>query len=170
MSAPRTGCPSCAAHEDSGPGIHKTAHEPIRIGEGDFGHLTAYAWQAAGGPPAARPRVTVHAIINGDPAPGALVMLDDPDTARALAEVIGRLALATPAQHRALAAQVRHAAEALDGDPGAWLAPPPQAECPATVDAGMPEGPERCHRGGHADSRHESENLTWWDDYDGGSL
>ncbi len=48
----------------------------------------------------------------------------------------------------------------------------PRVQCPATMDAGMPEGPERCQRDAHADNRHEDENLEWWDEdeSDGGTL
>ena len=47
-----------------------------------------------------------------------------------------------------------------------------RVQCPATMDAGMPEGPERCQRDLHSDNRHENENLEWWDEdeSDGGIL
>lgn len=99
------------------PGRASTSPRTTRsgIGGGDFGHLAAYAWQAASGPLIKAPHVSVHAIINADPA-DALVMLRDPDLARALAALLDRLADVTPQQHRALAEQVRQAAAVLDGE------------------------------------------------------
>jgi hypothetical protein len=152
--ASRPPCPPwCADHQPGAAGIHQSAQRPVRLAD-DAGYLAAYAWQATSGPLTDR-HVSVRGIASH--APAVLVMLGDPDVARALAGLVGLLADATPDQHRELAEQVRRAAGVLEG------------QCGAILDAGMPEGSERCGRDAHADGHHENEHLEWWDDNTGGT-
>jgi hypothetical protein len=89
-------------------GVHRSAHAPIRLDAAST--MAAHASQVDHGLPETRVMITATAYQP--------LWLDDPDDARALAGLLDRLALATPQQHRELAAQVRTAAAILgpEGD------------------------------------------------------
>ena len=161
------GCPPWCA-TDGEHGVHYPSYDTVTVTDAWFHRYSfaAYPVQTGGHAPHVSAGVSGHAT--------AVLLIANPADARALAGLLDALALATPEQHRELAAQVRRAAGVLDGQGGTQRGTPRLrvAQCPATMDAGMPEGPERCRRPAHADSRHESPDLEWRDDdnSDGGTL
>lgn len=109
--SPRPCPPWCGTHVD---GLHMSAHKQIVIGRNDLGFLAAYALALADDD-APETTISLSAVLWGN---GAHVCLpaSTPEAAEMYAMFIERLALATPKQHRELAAQVRAAAAVAFGE------------------------------------------------------
>lgn len=116
-----TACPDglrwCASHLGADIRLHRSDHEdlPLRSHGVSYGSVSAYALQLADYPDDS----PVVSIRTGSEPRGIDVFMSvhDPEFAGLLAGFIERLSVATPAQHRRLAGQVR-AASAVAFGPG----------------------------------------------------
>jgi hypothetical protein len=114
--AQRPECPPwCRDH--SAAGLHRSAHDRIRLGPAgrpERGFLAAYAL-ALTDVDAPESRVSLSAVLWDEPA-DVYIPVATPEAAGQYAMLVERLALATPKQHRELAAQIRKAAAAAFGE------------------------------------------------------
>ena len=116
--------PWCIHHLGGSVQLHRSEYAslPLRKHRAEYGDAAAYAVQLAGYQDSP---VTVSVMVGGPFWPdgtrsgSAFLDIQNPKFADDIARLLEWLAMATPAQHRALAAQVRAAAVVAFGEAGA---------------------------------------------------
>lgn len=113
------GLPWCTRHVGGTAPLHRSDGKdlPLRERGRDYGNASSYAVQLADYPDSA----VVVSVMAGSLLGGTgMAHMDahDPEFAEAVARFVERLAPATPAQHRALAAQIRSSAAVAFGEAG----------------------------------------------------